>query len=218
MVQQINQNKHSYFSMGISGINTYMAGKLFDRLEKEAFRGGIQARTKESMTWFRQRVSTIKGVSRQELLKDAVSRKRQIFGEMMMFMYDPKHKKTLPYYDRFPLCIPVEPAKGGFYGLNLHYLPHTLRAQFLDALYERTNNDKFDATTRFKLTYKLLKGISGKPYYKACYKHYLSSHVKSKFARVDSADWEIAIFLPIESFRKSSMGSVWKESRKRITG
>ena len=95
MVQQINQNKHSYFSMGISGINTYMAGKLFDRLEKEAFRGGIQARTKESMTWFRQRVSTIKGVSRQELLKDAVSRKRQIFGEMMMFMYDPKHKK--PY-------------------------------------------------------------------------------------------------------------------------
>ena len=45
----------------ISGINT---GKLFDKLEREAFRGGIQARTKESMRWFRQRVSTLKGVSR----------------------------------------------------------------------------------------------------------------------------------------------------------
>ena len=199
-----------------SGINTYMAGKLFDKLEREAFRGGIQARTKESMRWFRTRVSQLKSVNRTELIRDARQRKRQIFGDMYMYMYDPKHKQTLPYYDRFPLCIPVEPAKGGFYGLNLHYLPHSLRAQFLDSLYDRTTNNKFDETTRFKLTYDLLKGISGKPYYKACYKHYLSSHVRSAFAKVDSADWEIAIFLPIESFKKSSMDAVWKESRKKM--
>ena len=193
-----------------------MAGKLFDRLEREAFRGGIQARTKESMRWFRTRVSQIKSVSRRELLRDARQRKKPFFGGMFMYFYDPKHKKTLPFYDRFPLCIPVEPAKGGFYGLNLHYLPHTLRAQFLDSLYDKTNNDKYDDTTRFRLTYQLLKGISGKPYYKACYKHYLSSHVRSAFAKVDSADWEIAIFLPIESFKKSSMDAVWKESRKKV--
>ena len=193
-----------------------MAGKLFDKLEREAFRGGIQARTAESMRWFRTRVSQIKNVNRTELLRDARSRKRQIFGDMYMYMYDPKHKKTLPYYDRSPLCIPVEPAKGGFYGLNLHYLPHSLRAQFLDSLYDRTTNDKYDDTTRFKLTYQLLKGISGKPYYKACYKHYLSANVRSQFAKVDSADWEIAIFLPIESFKKSSMDAVWKESRKKM--
>ena len=100
--------------------------------------------------------------------------------------------------------------------MNLHYLPHSLRAQFLDSLYDKTNNDKYDDTTRFRLTYQLLKGISGKPYYKACYKHYLSSHVRSAFAKVDSADWEIAIFLPIESFKKSSMDAVWKESRKKV--
>ena len=202
--------------MVISGINTYMAG-LFDKLEREAFRGGIQARTKESMRWFRTRVSQMKSVNRTQLMKDARNRKRFIFGDMYMMMYDPKHKQTLPYYDRFPLVIPVEPAKGGFYGLNLHYLPHTLRAQFLDQLYDRTTNNKFDETTRFKLTYDLLKGISGKPFYKACYKHYLSSHVRSSFAKVDSADWEIAIFLPIESFKKSSLDAVWKESRKQIS-
>ena len=43
-----------------------MAGKLFDKLEREAFRGGIQARTKESMRWFRTRVSQIKNVNRTE--------------------------------------------------------------------------------------------------------------------------------------------------------
>lgn len=35
-------------------------------------------------------------------------------GQMYMFYYDPKHKKTLPYYDRFPLIIMVGPAEGGF--------------------------------------------------------------------------------------------------------
>ena len=29
-----------------------MADRLFDRLEQEAFRAGIQARTQESMKWF----------------------------------------------------------------------------------------------------------------------------------------------------------------------
>ena len=81
---------------------------------------------------------------------------------------------------------------------------------------DTTNNDKYDESTKFRLTYDLLKQIRGKPFYKACYKHYLSNHVRSNFAKVDSADWEIAIFLPIESFKKSSMDSVWKESRKKM--
>ena len=194
-----------------------MAG-LFDKLEREAFRGGIQARTKESMRWFRTRVSQMKSVNRTSLMKDARNRKRFIYGDMYMYMYDPKHKQTLPYYDRFPLTIPIEPAKGGFLGLNLHYLPQTLRAQFLDQLYDRTNNTKFDESTRFSVTYKMLKGLSGKPYFKACVKHYLTSQIRSSFAIVDSADWEIAIFLPTESFKKSSMENVWKESRKKISG
>ena len=128
-----------------------MAG-LFDKLEREAFRGGIQARTKESMRWFRTRVSQMKSVNRTSLMKDARNRKRFIYGDMYMYMYDPKHKQTLPYYDRFPLTIPIEPAKGGFLGLNLHYLPHTLRAQFLDQLYDRTNNTKYDESTRFNVS------------------------------------------------------------------
>ena len=56
-----------------------MAGKLFDKLEREAFRGGIQARTKESMRWFRTRVASIKTVNRKELQADARQRARPIF-------------------------------------------------------------------------------------------------------------------------------------------
>ena len=48
-----------------------MAGRLFDRLEQEAFRAGIQARTKESRDWFKKRVSTMR-VSRAKLLTDGL--------------------------------------------------------------------------------------------------------------------------------------------------
>ena len=89
-----------------------MAGKLFDRLEREAFRGGIQARTKESMRWFRTRVSQIKGVNRNQLMKDARNRKRFIYGDMYMYMYvciylfiDIHRKRKFDDDDASPWCI-----------------------------------------------------------------------------------------------------------------
>ena len=47
---------------------------------------------------------------------------------MYNFSYDP-NKKQLPYYDRFPLCIPVQPYTDGF-GMNLHYIAPNIKAQF----------------------------------------------------------------------------------------
>ena len=193
-----------------------MAGKLFDRLEQEAFRGGIQARTKESMKWFRTRVSQIKRVNSKEIQQEARQKSRHLFGEMYMMFYDPKHKKTLPYYDRFPLVIPFQKAKGGFLGLNLHYLPHGLRAKFLDQLYDTTTNDKYDNSTRFRLTYDILQKVSSNNAFEPCVKHYLSSHIRSKLGVVDAADWEIAIFLPTEQFKKASVAKVYTDSRRKM--
>lgn len=191
-----------------------MAGRLFDKLEKEAFRAGIAARTQASMEWFRQRVSD-RNVSRAALIADGPTRTRQVYGSMYNFQYDPKLKSVLPYYDRFPLCIPVQKAKGGFYGLNLHYLHPLIRAQFLDELYDITNNDKYDRTTRMRVTYDLLKSSSKMRFFKPCMKHYLSSNIQSPLLLIEPADWEIAIFLPTESFRKVSKDTVWAESRSK---
>tara|TARA_B100000902_G_scaffold262693_1_gene248902 strand:+ start:312 stop:779 length:468 start_codon:yes stop_codon:yes gene_type:complete len=155
-----------------------MAGRLFDKLEQEAFRAGIAARTKASMEWFRSTVSNRK-VSRASLIGDGPTRSRQVYGSMYNFQYDPKTKQTLPYYDRFPLCIPVQKAKGGFYGLNLHYLHPLIRAQFLDELYDITNNDKYDRSTKMRVTYSLLKSSSKMRFFKPCLKHYLSSQIQS---------------------------------------
>ena len=65
-------------------------------------------------------------------------------GNMYMFFYDPKYKETLPYYDGFPLIIMLGPAKGGFMGLNLHYLPPAVRARLLDIIIGNKRYTRWD--------------------------------------------------------------------------
>ena len=191
---------------------------LFSTLEREAFRAGITPRTRESMDWFRRRAHDIRRLNRNEVMKDEKLdlRNRQVVGSMFFWFYDPKHKKTLPYYDSFPLGVIVGPAKDGFHALNLHYLPPLIRARFLDELMGITNNKKFDDTTKFKLSYGLLKGATKFKEFRPCFKHYLTKHVRSRFARIPPAEWEIATFLPAADWQKQSSRQVYRDSRKQI--
>ena len=193
---------------------------LFQKLELEAFRKGITPRTTESREWFRKRIQTLTRVNREALMREDEITKRSShqFGSMMMFFYDPKLKDKLPYYDTFPLVIPVERAAGGFRGLNLHYIPPILRAKFLDSLLDVVNNKKYDESTRFTLTYSLLKGASRFRFFQPCFKHYLLNHVKSRFAQVPAPEWEIATFLPTASWKKAPAGRVYSDSRNISNG
>ena len=190
---------------------------LFQKLEYEAFRAGITPRTKESRDWFRKKARAMR-VNRSQLMQeDEIQlRSRSATGAMFMFFYDPKHKKTLPYYDSFPLIIAVGGAEGGFIGLNLHYLPIALRAKFLDALMDTTNNKKYDESTKFALSYEMLKSTSKLKYFKPCYKHYLTKHVRGRLALVPAPEWEIATFLPTADFQKASTSTIYGQSRSMI--
>ena len=193
---------------------------LFQKLELEAFKAGINPRTKEAQDWFRKRAQQLRRVDRQDLLKadevKLVNRQNPLIGSMNMFFYDPKTKDTLPFYDRFPLVIIVGPAEKGFYGLNLHYLPPILRAKLLDGLLDITNNKKYDETTKFQISYNMLNSSAKMRYFKPCFKHYLTQHVRSRLGRVPAPEWEIATFLPTASWEKSNSANVYKQSRKMI--
>ena len=188
---------------------------LFDKLESEAFRKGLKARSKEANDWFAANVSKLGKIGAGKILGDDRLKKQSGAspGDMVMYTYNPKHKKTLPYYDAFPLTIVVGPAKDGFYGINLHYLPPKVRAIFLDKLNDIASNQKFNATTRFKITYNLLKATKSYKYFKPCFKHYLTKGVNSKIMKVNAAEWNIAIFLQTQSFKKASVAKVWADSR-----
>ena len=189
---------------------------LFDTLQANAFRAGVQARTKDSQKWFQGKLQDMTMPSRQKLLRDPAleTTERNLVGSMYMYFYDPKHKKTLPYYDRFPLTIMVQEAKDGFHGLNLHYLNYNTRAAFLDELMGLAPNKLQNDTRLRKLRYELLQKTRKYKEFKPCFKHYLTKHVKTKLTRVPMTEWEIAIFLPVEQFRKANKNTVWKDSTR----
>ena len=197
-----------------------MPAFTFDQLLAKGVRAGkIPARTQDARDWYRNTAKKATVTDSQLMRSDRDKlRNATAVGKMYAFFYDPKHKETLPYYDRFPLIFKVKNVPGGFLGINLHYLPPVLRAKFLDALLNVTNNKKYDDTTKFRLTYRLLSGARTMRYFKPCLKHYLLAHVKSRFAEVPAPEWEIATFLPTAQWEKASAGRIYSDSRKAANG
>jgi hypothetical protein len=195
-----------------------MAILFSDLLAKGVRQGKIPAKEQDARTWYRNTARKYSSVTEASLRKDKTRLKSKIeVGSMYMFSYDAKTKASLPYFDRFPLIFPFRAAKSGFYGINLHYLPPTLRAKLMDNLYDVASNKKFDESTRLRLNYSLLSSASKFSGFKACVKQYLNSQVKSRFIYVYPAEWDIALFLPTENFAGASKSKVWADSRKMIT-
>ena len=175
---------------------------------------------KESRNWFRDKARRVTNVNVMGLMRRNYLSNKTIIrpGFMYLFGYDPKMKDELPYYDRFPLIFPVEAYGDGFLGINLHYLPYDLRAKLMDALYELMNNRFYDERTKLRLSYGVLKSASKYKYFEPCVKRYLYSHVQTKFMQVPANEWDIALFLPLESFAKKNKGFVQRQSRAIING
>jgi hypothetical protein len=155
--------------------------------------------------------------SRQALLADRQRLKdKSIIGRMYFFYYDPKMKDSLPYYDRFPLVLPIERYSDSILGLNLHYIHPKQRIILLDKLSEFTNNDKYDKTTKLRLSYDLLKSASKIFEATPCIKKYLFNHIDSRFLEIEAGEWDIAALLPMESFVGATTNKVYTDSRKKF--
>ena len=167
----------------------------------------------KSTDWYKEKIKEFGTPTAVQLIRDGKRDTRPFYGRLNMFFYDPKLKKTLPYYDRFPLVLPMERYNDGFLGINLHYLPIPLRIRLLDRLVDFSNNTKFDESTYLKVTYSGLKRVK---LIKPTIKRYLAGHVKSAFRRVDADEFTVATLLPVQRFTKATDSEVWKDSRGMI--
>lgn len=192
-----------------------MATQLFTDILQNA-RDPSTTQTQANM-WLREQAKTITSTNPKTLLSnnDRLVTNVQV-GRMYLFYYDPKLKDELPYYDRFPLIFPFKKVTGGFYGINMHYLPHMLRAKLMDNLYNLANNKANDDTTKLRLSYQLLNASAKYKYFKPCVKHYLNNHVRSRFLWIPSQQWDTALFLPLEKFVGASKQQVWRDSRRMV--
>lgn len=196
---------------------------LFDEILTKGVRAGqIPARTQKARDWYRETASEYKRVQENQLFGRKGDKQRMmsqpLVGGMYMMEYVAKGRATLPYYDRLPLIFPYRKVKGGFFGLNMHYLPLDTRAKLMDALYDTANNTKYDETTRLKISYQILDKAAKYKEFKPCVKRYLTSQVSSKFLYVYPSEWDIALFLPTERFVGASKAQVFADSRRAIRG
>jgi len=153
-----------------------------------------------SVSWYRNAINNFTGsISARRLMNQGRLTSRPSAGLLNMFFYDPKMKKTLPLYDTFPLVLPLESYSGGFLGLNFHYLRPGTRFRLLEVLQQYATNNKMNSTTRIQADYSQLKNLTmAKP----GIKRYLNNHVRSSFLRVSVEQAAIAVFLPVQQFKK----------------
>ena len=186
----------------------------FEELEKKT--GGKD----RSVRWFREKIKDMGTPAPRELIREGVIRTRPIFGQMNFFLYSPKYKddrKILPYYDRFPLIMPIAPEGGAgavgesFVGLNFHYLSIPMRLKLLNVISEFANNDKFDETTSIRLTWNKIKRNR---LVQPCVKKYLMSNIKSPFRVINAEEMMMAVLLPVQQFRHATDRQVYNDSRR----
>ena len=166
-----------------------------------------------STDWFRDKIKEFGQPGALDLIRDGKQKRTPFFGRLNMFFYDPKLKTKLPYYDTFPLVLPLERYPDGFLGINFHYLPINLRIRLLDRMVDFSNNTEFDESTTLDVDYTGVKGIR---LVKPTLKRYLSGRVKTNFRRIDADEFTVATLLPVQRFKKASDQEVYKDSRKML--
>lgn len=185
--------------------------KLLDKSKSEKIVAG-----KKSREWFRTEAKKVNSVNTTSFMNSIANKSVTVpkIGQMFIFSYDAKTKDVLPYFDRLPCIFIVEMYKDGFLGINLHYLPHVLRAKLMDALYNLTNRKALTETTKLRISYNILRQFALSPLINFCTKRYLYSHIKSKIHRIEPLEWEMALFLPLERFTVNK-NRVFKDALKR---
>ena len=192
---------------------------LLDRLTDTIRSGAIGKATKRSARWFQDKIKGLKGGLRNRFsatnpdkfyresdnkINPNLLSRRANLGSLYCYHYDPKYKATLPYYDIFPMIMLIGADNDTFLGLNFHYLPPNLRAILLD----RVNAKVAGGVINWKKISKI-------PLVEPAVHRYRFDQITRKVIEIEKEEEEIAIFLPLERFRKASKSAVWANSRRR---
>lgn len=199
-----------------TGIESLMP-TIYQKIQQQLQQSGLPERTQASKRWLLSLIPSLK-VTPATILQDRQALRTKAFiGRMYFFKYTPQGKDTLPYYDLFPLAIPINQYSDGFLGLNLHYLAPKTRLILLNKLSELvTPPGKYDERTRFRISYQILQGHARLYEHTPALKRYLYTHIHSRFVEVEASQWDIAAILPTAAFRGATASQVHEDSREKI--
>lgn len=160
----------------------------------------------KSAKWFTETLK--KGIRGHQVSKPSP-------GKLYAYIYDAKHKDTLPYWDKYPLIIYLGLGKHNLmYGLNLHYIPPKARQQFLEELLKQyASTPTITNSTKLKIDWSKVKGFAGAD---VMIKAYIPGNIKGPLVEIKPADWANVIGLPLQQFvskgKRYSAQKVWKKA------
>ena len=193
---------------------------IFDEIREEAHGREL------SMRWYRQKVQDllpkpqVRAMIREGIKTQKVT-VRPNFGMMNLFYYRPKGAAKLPYYDIFPLVIPIgRRLNDGFVGLNFHYLSVPQRWLLLERLsmfQVPSELDAFDtgegAGDVMALFWSKIRRKRG---VRPIVKRYLTKNIKSRFLKIELSEMLIALSIPMERFYTGKWGGRKKYISEKV--
>ena len=175
-----------------------------------------------STRWYRDRVRALGEVKAHRVIiegkEDATAQVRPTFGMLNLFFYEPESAKRLPYYDIFPIVLPLGKTKKGFKGINFHYLSVPMRIKLLEILAGGLGDD---TSGTIGASYSKVKRFS---YVAPTLRQYKAKQVGSLFLKIPLEDMLVGLMLPVQVFYKGrwaakslvSPDKVWADSRRKI--
>ena len=177
-----------------------MAGTIFEQLSNEAKGRELSVR------WYRSKINELAPrITAGEMLAQGKSTATPNYGLLNLFNYKPLGPDRLKYYDMFPLIMLIGFEKETFLGLNFHYLNPKLRAILLDRVTAKIGGGIIKWNKIVQI-----------PQVAPTVKRYRYDHIMRKVIPIEEKEQELAIFLPLERFKKASRAKVWADSKKRI--
>lgn len=185
--------------------------KLRQQFEKFRREKGIDGMSREAIKWFMENTRALSGhasLNRTSKLGRITS--QPIPGKFYAYMYDPKTKDEMPYWDTMPLILCTAVTEDGWYGINFHYMPPAIRMRimegFLEGLHANTTK-RMKLRVNWKRAEYVASRVGASKSLNHSIKRYLANHVRSPIVDIDHQHWVMAVFLPLSRFKRNRLRS-----------
>lgn len=144
---------------------------------------------------------------------------RVIQGQLVFFKYKPQNetfKEKNTYYDKYPLVLITDTRKGGFSGVNVHYIDPVHRQFLFDVIMRGLPAIRASQEwrTRLRVDYDRLKARRQFKFFRPCYRAYVWKGMQRRPVVVPFEIWEEMVASNTMRIEKARPITVFRNSYK----
>ncbi len=142
--------------------------------------------------------------------------RRLLVGQLIFFKYAPQDQRFIESnrpFDAYPLIFITTAYRGGFEGINLHYLdPETRSLLFENMIKSFSIPGEPNRTARININYHTMKIKKPLRLFKPCYRNYKWDGIRKAPISVPFQFWKTLIDQDLGFFRKKRKSNIYLES------